>query len=350
MTETGCWGHDMLEELYPVKGGLIDCHRHIDRHKSNTEITYKLIADNAKLYQKWEIMDKYVKSTPEYKNGLLPRMYDAVEEMIAQGIKACRTYIDVDEVMGLEALEAALEVKRWARTQNFYLQIMAYPIGGVEFEFQKRNFEKGVELADGIGFLPERGTKDIVDYTGVQKNMEYGLEVAMRHKKPIDLQIDQANDPRQDESRILCGVVRKFRNLGYTHSVTAVHATSLGAQPIEKIKKNVKAFKELEINMAVCPSATLSTRQNRAIYGPTRNQIGPVEEALEEGVNVALGTDNVSDIFVPYSNGNFREEIRLLANAIRWQGDPSILADIATTNGRLLLGLPLPCQKDAANL
>jgi cytosine/adenosine deaminase-related metal-dependent hydrolase len=89
--------------------------------------------------------------------------------------------------------------------------------------------------------------------------------------------------------------------------------------------------------------------QDRNRQGPIRNSIAPVGELLEEGVAVALGTDNVSDIFMPFTNGDIREEIRELARAVRWQDDLSQFADIATRNGRLVMDLPLAEEREDAS-
>lgn len=336
---------DTLESWYEAKGGLIDCHRHIDRHNSIDEAGYTLLADNSPLEKKWHYIDQK-KASPGYQESLAWRMDDAVGSMRRQGMKACRTYIDVDEILGLMGLEAALAAKKKAALLGFYLQIAAYPIRGIATTELKDLFLAAAERADLIGTLPSRGRNDISDTHTVKKNLRGYFRAALELRKPIDMQIDQKNDPGEHESEVLIQVAREFREKGYTLPIIATHCISLGAQSLAHILLTAQAFRELNIMVVVCPGAAVSTRQNRWQIGPIRNAIAPVEELVGEGVTVALGTDNVSDIFMPFCDGNFRAEITKLADAIRWQGDLSTFADIATTNGRMVLGLPFSCDKE----
>src|SRR3989338_1103175 len=344
--KTGQYALNIIENEYEIKGGLIDCHQHLDRRNTLNKEGYTLIENGATLKQKQDYIDEF-KRKPDYKAALYDRILEGVSDMGIQGIKGCRSYIDADATIGLEAINAALKVKGQAMNQGFYLQIAASPVKGLFFNEDRIQFELGCELADVIGVIPSRGIKIPdptlpFDYQTLQENMKYFFEVAWRLKKPIDLQIDQANDTREWESKILCGVAREFRNRGYTHSIATTHCISLGAQTLVEIKRIAKEFKALGIHVIVCPGAALDMKQDRKQHGPTRNSIAPVKELLEEGVVVALGTDNVSDIFMRFSSGDFRTEIEKLTNAVRWQEDLSLLADLATTNGRLVLGLPLP--------
>lgn len=344
------WAMIALEKLFSVKGGLVDCHRHLDRQNSLDHEGYQLIANDATLEEKQDYIDR-VKRKPSYLSTLRERIEHGVFDMMMQNICASRTFIDADSTIGLSALDAALAVKK-LYNHKFYLQIAASPVKGVYFEEDRRIFERGCEMSDVVGVILSRGKKRpeqyLIDYATLMYNGEYFFDLAMMFKKPIDLQMDQANDRREQESRILVQLAKKYRELGYTQSITATHCISLGAQSKEFIRKTARDFKELGIYVNVCSGAALSMKQDGKAQGPVRNSIAPVKEFLEEGTIVALGTDNVSDIFMPFTNGEFREEIRELARAIRWQDDLSKLADMATINGRLVLGLPLPHEKEAA--
>ena len=68
------------------------------------------------------------------------------------------------------------------------------------------------------------------------------------------------------------------------------------------------------------------------------NCIAPLQDLLAEGVVVALGSDNISDVFVPFSHGDLIEELDFLAEATRFY-DLDVLADIASINGSRVLRL-----------
>ena len=60
------------------------------------------------------------------------------------------------------------------------------------------------------------------------------------------------------------------------------------------------------------------------------NSLGPVSVFLEHGVEVGLGVDNIQDIFMPFCNGNFEFEMRLLSEAARIY-EPNVLSKIASS-------------------
>jgi len=62
---------------------------------------------------------------------------------------------------------------------------------------------------------------------------------------------------------------------------------------------------------------------------PAHNSIGPVKVLTDNNVNVALGIDNIEDIFMPFCDGDMEFELRLLAESTRIY-DPETLIKIAT--------------------
>lgn len=367
------YANDTLETMYQEKGGLIDCHRHLDRHNTLDEYGYSLLANNASLEKKWEYID-LIKSGFPYLKTIEGRMRGAVLDMMFQGIKACRTYIDVDEIVKLKGIEAAIAAKKYGEENGFILQIAAYPVRGLDTPERLAIFEASLELSDLIGALPSRGRSSLDDNDTVRKNMNILFGFAYKYDKPIDLQIDQKHNPFENECSVLCEVAENYRNKGYIQNTTATHAISLETRSLGEIRAIAKKFRELGISVVVCPGTAISTKQETGnaenlsvaetrivrlfnsilrkrglgkVYidgrqiGFVRNAIAPIRELLDEGVNVALGTDNVSDIFMSFCSGDFRTEINKLADAIRWQNDIKTLADMATINGRRALGLPL---------
>ena len=62
----------------------------------------------------------------------------------------------------------------------------------------------------------------------------------------------------------------------------------------------------------------------------------PVDEIIEQGLTVALGTDNIHDIYKPYNDGNMMTELRFLLEALHIY-DEDILTQIITDNGRKVI-------------
>src|SRR4029079_5584355 len=88
-------------------GGFVNCHAHFDKAYLVSEET--LQQSHAPMESKWDL---YRHFKAQYtRKGLIQRITRGVEAMIAQGVKHCRTHIDVDSTVKLLPMEAALEVK-----------------------------------------------------------------------------------------------------------------------------------------------------------------------------------------------------------------------------------------------
>ena len=59
---------------------------------------------------------------------------------------------------------------------------------------------------------------------------------------------------------------------------------------------------------------------------------------LEHDLVVAIGTDNIQDVYKPFSDGNMYTEIKFLLECLHLY-DIDALVDIATKNGRLVIGM-----------
>jgi len=114
--------------------------------------------------------------------------------------------------------------------------------------------------------------------------------------------------------------------------VTFVHAISVACQSTEDRQRIYKKMVDTGTNVTVCPKAAISMKQLKDKLAPVHNSIAQVDEMLDAGINVSIGTDNISDIFVPEDNGNLFEEVLMLASACRLY-DLEKLAKIATQGG-----------------
>ena len=93
----------------------------------------------------------------------------------------------------------------------------------------------------------------------------------------------------------------------------------------------------MEISFVCCPTAWIDHRRNEEL-NVNHNSITPVEELLEHNITVAIGTDNIHDVYKPYSTGDLLTETKFLIECLHFY-DIEKIVKILTTNGRKVLGL-----------
>ena len=155
------------------------------------------------------------------------RIQSTSANLMRQNCLKMRTFVDVDNIVGLEPLKAALEVKKAWKPYNVELQIGTQLLEGLNSPESIQLFNEAAELVDFIGCLPSRDTDprrhlDIV----FDKASDLGLDV--------EAHLDQVNLPFERETEMFCDFVEKYNYQGKSR---AIHCISLACQP--KISENI---------------------------------------------------------------------------------------------------------------
>ena len=325
-------------------GGWFNAHAHIDR-AFVMEAKYVEHAD----MDPWEIAT-YPLEAKQHTTGALheglaytnksleDRMDLSLETAIKYGTRRLDSFIDATaDVIGLKAIEVAVNIKNQHK-ERIDFRVGAYPIFGFMDSDKQRweVFEEGAKIADFIGTLPERDMR--ADHIGFKDHFKRVIELGNKlDGKEIHMQIDQTNHPDENGTETLIEAVRWLRPDARGHSmkreptVWAVHALSIASYTEERFQRVMEGLKETNIGIIVCPSATLSNKQNRHIIVPMHNSITRVLELLLADIPIRLGSDNVEDFFLPAGSFDMYLEIREAANALRFYNFAT-WAKIATGN------------------
>lgn len=296
------------------RGGFTCHHAHFDK-------AYLINEDNLKLSQR-DMQDKWrlyrqLKAGYSYED-LYHRISRGVECMIAQGVTHCRSFIDADALVGLLPLKVALEVRE-AYRHHIHLEFAIQPLEGVLDPEAQRSFVAACELADIIGGLPSR------DRPYPERHLDFIMNLAKDLDKPIDVHIDQENQPNERETELLARATIKH---GLEGKVRGIHAISLAAQDYNEQHRVIELIREADMGIIICPSAAISMKPHE-LSAPLHNSIAPLQRLLEGGVKLALGADNIHDLFMPLVDGDLWFESRLLMEATRCY-DLDMIADLAT--------------------
>ena len=303
-------------------GGFVNAHSHIDRAYTINEESLKRSNDH--LFKKWLYVDE-VKSKSSVEN-YKDRIDYALKKQVFLRTQAICSFIDVDEICMYNAYIAA----RLASDDNSDIQVKlaTQTLKGVLERKSRKILEEVIEDFDIIGSLP-----------GADANREAEhLDVIMGWAKQLDkrvhVHVDQLNSPLEKETELLA---RKTIQHGLEGKVTAVHSISLAAHPKKYREEVYKMCRDAHLSFITCPSAWIDHKRNENLT-PTHNSITPVDELLEHGFTVALGSDNICDVYKPYCDGDMLNELRLLIDACRIY-DPTDIINIAVVNGLKVMGI-----------
>ena len=289
-------------------------HLHID--KSNTITNARLDKSLVHMRNKWILMRDI--KTKYTSHDLKKRMLKTTSMIMKQGCRKMRTFIDIDNIVGLEPLYTAIDVKNYWKPRGIELQLGTQLLEGLETPENIKLFDEAAELVDFIGCLPSRDTSP-------EKHLDIVFSKASDMGKDIEAHLDQCNIPSEKETELFCDFVEKYNYQGKSR---AIHCVSLACHPLDYQRKISKRLHNLDIGVIVCPSAAISMTQHNEYNAPIHNSIAPIKVMLDEKVNVGLGIDNVEDIFMPFCDGDLMFELRLLAETERIY-KPDILIDIA---------------------
>ena len=298
-----------LEEIRK-RGGFGCYHAHFDKAKLISVEDFE--RSQSSLQEKWKIYREYKEKYT--KKDLLKRMSECVDLMLEQGVTYIRTFVDADRVVGQKCIDAGVELKK-KYEDKVKIELAVQPLEGLEEVESRANFLEACCKADFIGGLPDRDSSP-------RNHLDLLFSMAKILNKPIDIHVGQNNVPYEKETELVLDMIEEHK---LQQKVSLVHCISLACQKEAYIRHQLKRMRTLGIDVIVCPSAAISMKQNNSVDSPIHNSIAPVKMMVEEGVNVKLGIDNISDLFMPLVDGDMWFETRLLMESTRIYDKDTIL-------------------------
>lgn len=318
-----------LSGLIAGHGGFVNAHAHFDRAYSVSLEDFNSSQGNvhSQLQEKWKLVDRFKsKATEEI---YYQHISTALQLQHAQGVRYCLSFIDCDPVAGDRALKAALKAKAYAGKElKMRFLIANQMLKGVLSKEARDCFEQSLEFVDIIGGLPG------ADAGQETQHLEVLLKAAKETNKRVHVHVDQLNSADEKETELLA---RKVIEYGLEGKVTAVHGISIAAHPKHYRTELYKLCQDAGLSFVACPTAWIDSRRNE-ILSPTHNSITPIDEMIPAGLIVALGSDNICDIYKPFADGDLLTELRVLLEATHYY-EMEELVKVATTNGLKVLGL-----------
>ena len=313
-----------LENKIRKAGGYVNAHAHFDRAYTLSPKDLEDVVYN-QLEEKWRLVDSFKRRADI--NRYLGNFIHALEDQHDYGVTACLSFVDVDPVCGDKAIIGGNLAKERANKLGIELVLACQTLKGVLIPSCRHIIEAQLDIGsvDIIGSLPGADHGD-------PKHYDVIFELARRYNKRVHVHVDQLNTAAERETEMLA---RKTIEHGWEDKVTAVHSISLACHPKHYRQEVYKMAKDAGLSFISCPTAWIDHRRTEELT-PNHNAITPVDELLEHDLTVALGTDNINDIYKPYSDGNMGTELRFLMEALHIY-DQDTLVKIVTENGRKVI-------------
>ncbi len=238
----------------------------------------------------------------------------AALEAINYGTLYIRAFVDTDTKAKLEGIKALLRVRDELK-DKITIQVVAFPQDGVirdpgADEYIRKAVEMGADVVGGIPWI-ELTEED------QQKHIDIMFDIAVEHNRDVGMLVDDTGDPTLRTSFMLA---KKALQTGWIGRVTACHARATALYPKPTLAKLAQLARKAGMSFVTDPHT-----------GPLHL---PVRFMLNQGVNVALGQDDIADAYYPFGNNNMLE-IAFLNSHLLWMTslkDMETLFDMITYN------------------
>jgi cytosine/adenosine deaminase-related metal-dependent hydrolase len=304
-------------------GGFVNAHAHFDRAYTITPKMMDRTHDH--LYEKWEYVDRYKQNASV--GDYFENIKAAVDSQLFLSTRAACTFVDIDPVCEYNAITAAKIVQEHYGDE-FPIVIACQTLKGVLKKQPRQLIENAMDDFQILGGLPAKDAGKEAQH--IDQLMLWAKDTGKR----VHVHVDQLNHPSEKETELLA---RKTIEHGLEGKVTAIHALSLAAHPKAYRDEVYKICQDANLSFITCPSAWIDHPRREDLV-PSHNSLTPVDELLERGLTVAIGSDNICDVYKPFCDGDMVNELRLLIDGCKIYNEDELL-QICVYNGYEVIGL-----------
>jgi cytosine/creatinine deaminase len=259
---------------------------------------------------------------------MVSRATDAVGELVASGITAIRTHVNVHEGIDLKAMEALLQV-RADNASRCDIQLVSLTgwVGG-DNQTNRRLLRDSVLMDPSVvvGGCPHLDIDS-------REATDIALELAGSEGRALDLHTDENLEPHSEDLRYLA---ERIIATGYRGVAAASHCCSLGVQDPGRQRETADMVAAAGIAVIALPQTNLFLQSRDMPQAPPRG-LTAVHALREAGVTVAAGADNVRDPFNSMGRHDPCETAALMVMAGHLL--PDAAWDAVTRQSRRAIGL-----------
>ena len=249
-----------------------------------------------------EIFDYEKIALPKLPTSMVDRAKSLIDTLVGFGSVHIRTHVDIYPEVGLRQLEAVQEALS-EYNGKLTFDIVAFPQHGLlrsqSVETVRSALRQGATLVGGV------------DPYEIDNNIEASLQAMMELAVEADVDIDlHLHDPGEKGALTIRRLAALTEEAGWQGRVSISHAYCLGDLSTEEAGSLADIMAALQISLITSV--------------PIRFPIPPISLLREKGVSVAVGCDNIFDMWSPFGNGDILERAARLAERFAWRDELSL--------------------------
>lgn len=281
--------------------GLVDPHLHLDKalllsqHPAKKGTFQEALEETYRLKESFTIAD------------IQTRAHQVLEREIIFGTTAIRSHVEVDPMLQLTSLEALLPLKReFAQRVDLQLAIFA---------------QEGITNQPGTHQLLHQALSMGGDLIGsapyTDSNPEKNIQIVFDLAEEFDCDVDFHLDFLDNNAPLLFPIVaREAIARGWQNRVCLGHMTRLAGLSPDELTDAAALLAEAGISILALPASDLYMMARGDTHN-VRRGVAPVHKLIEMGVNCAIATNNIQNLFTPFGDGDPLKICTLLAQTLQ---------------------------------
>lgn len=238
-----------------------------------------------------------------------------IDLLMSNGVNHIRTHVNIDPYEGLSALKT---IKSTLEKYDDYLtyEIVAFPQFGMLIhdevpDLLRQALENGADILGGL----DPGGRD----NNVEDSLQMTMDIAKEYDVPVDIHL-------HDADWLGYYTIDKWIDMmeeqGFDNEVAFDHL--YGVANVEPALQSSLIKRMAENNIRVMSAIPFSVGQN----------LIPIKEMVENGIDVSLGCDGFYDSWKPYVSGDLLEKLRNYCEFTGVAGELALRNSLALiTNG-----------------
>lgn len=225
-----------------------------------------------------------------------------LEKYVEYGVTHVRTHVDIYPEIGLKNLENVQKALRTFEGKLTY-EIVAFPQHGLLRTDSRKLIREA--LKNGASFV---GGVDPATVDGdIDASLKAMVELAVEGNAGIDLHL---HDPDHLGIFTMKKLAQLTKEAGLQGKVAISHAFGLGDIPLSLAEEMADLLADAGITIISSV--------------PINRKFPPMGLLREHGVPVAVGCDNIFDVWSPFGNGDILERVGRLAEISHWVDERSL--------------------------